>query len=148
LPAATLGRPTASRDAAVGSAWTEADQARLEGPALAAGADQRTAMALAAQLGVDRRQQELAWTAHLRQGAVAAGGDARVAPAAADLPGGKVQFAGAPRVQAACAGDDVVGIVTVGQTGTQEHPAQVHVVGDVAALQVPDGDAEVARSRR
>jgi hypothetical protein len=52
------------------------------------------------------------------------------------------------RVQAACAGDDVVGIVTVGQTGTQEHPAQVHVVGDVAALQVPDGDAEVARSRR
>ena len=60
------------------SAWTEAYQARFEGPALESGADQRTAMELAAQLGGDflplgdsallgiyRRQQELAWTEHL-----------------------------------------------------------------------------------
>ena len=35
------------------TAWTEAYQARFEGPALESGADQRTAMELAAQLGGD-----------------------------------------------------------------------------------------------
>jgi hypothetical protein len=37
------------------TAWTEAYQARFEGPALESGADQRTAMELAAQLGGDFR---------------------------------------------------------------------------------------------
>jgi adenylate cyclase len=59
----------------IATAWGEAYQARFEGPALASGADQRTAMELAARLGVDflplvdpallaiyRRQQELLWT--------------------------------------------------------------------------------------
>jgi len=59
----------------IATAWGEAYQARFEGQVLASGADQRTAMELAAQLGVDflpvvdpallaiyRRQQELLWT--------------------------------------------------------------------------------------
>jgi adenylate cyclase len=59
----------------IATAWGEAYQARFEQPVLASGADQRTAMELAAQLGVDflplvdpallaiyRRQQELLWT--------------------------------------------------------------------------------------
>jgi adenylate cyclase len=73
-----LGRAHAEGLRLLATAWTEAYQARFEGPALAAGADQRTAMELAAQLGGDflplgdpallgiyRRQQELAWTEHL-----------------------------------------------------------------------------------
>jgi adenylate cyclase len=73
-----LGRAHADGLRLLATAWTEAYQARFEGPALAAGADQRTAMELAAQLGGDflplgdpallgiyRRQQELAWTEHL-----------------------------------------------------------------------------------
>ena len=59
----------------IATAWGEAYQARFEGPVLASGGDQRTAMERAAQLGVDflplvdpallaiyRRQQELLWT--------------------------------------------------------------------------------------
>jgi class 3 adenylate cyclase len=59
----------------IATAWGEAYQARFEGPVLASGGDQRSAMELAAQLGVDflplvdpallaiyRRQQELLWT--------------------------------------------------------------------------------------
>jgi adenylate cyclase len=73
-----LGRAHAEGLRLLATAWTEAYQARFEGPALNSGADQRTAMELAAQLGVDflplgdpallgiyRRQQELAWTEHL-----------------------------------------------------------------------------------
>ena len=73
-----LGRAHAEGLRLLATAWTEAYQARFEGPALESGADQRTAMELAAQLGGDflplgdpallgiyRRQQELAWTAHL-----------------------------------------------------------------------------------
>jgi adenylate cyclase len=73
-----LGRAHADSLRLLATAWTEAYQARFEGPALASGADQRTAMELAAQLGGDflplgdpallgiyRRQQELAWTEHL-----------------------------------------------------------------------------------
>jgi class 3 adenylate cyclase len=73
-----LGRAHAEGLRLLATAWTEAYQARFEGPALASGADQRTAMELAAQLGGDflplgdpallgiyRRQQELAWTEHL-----------------------------------------------------------------------------------
>jgi adenylate cyclase len=73
-----LGRAHAEGLRLLARAWTEAYQARFEGPALAAGADQRTAMELAARLGGDflplgdpallgiyRRQQELAWTEHL-----------------------------------------------------------------------------------
>jgi adenylate cyclase len=73
-----LGRAHADGLRLLASAWTEAYQARFEGPALESGADQRTAMELAAQLGDDflplgdpallgiyRRQQELAWTEHL-----------------------------------------------------------------------------------
>jgi class 3 adenylate cyclase len=59
----------------IATAWGEAYQARFEGPVLAAGGDQRTAMELAAQqslgflpvgdpalLAIYRRQQELLWT--------------------------------------------------------------------------------------
>jgi adenylate cyclase len=73
-----LGRAHAEGLRLLATSWTEAYQARFEGPALASGADQRTAMELAAQLGGDflplgdpallgiyRRQQELAWTEHL-----------------------------------------------------------------------------------
>ena len=73
-----LGRAHTEGLRLLARAWTEAYQARFEGPALASGADQRTAMELAAQLGGDflplgdpallgiyRRQQELAWTEHL-----------------------------------------------------------------------------------
>jgi hypothetical protein len=70
-----LGRAHADGLRLLAMAWTEAYQARFEGPALASGADQRTAMELAAQLGgqflpvgdpallgIYRRQQELART--------------------------------------------------------------------------------------
>jgi class 3 adenylate cyclase len=73
-----LGRAHADSLRLLATAWTEAYQARFEGPALESGADQRTAMERAAQLGGDflplgdpallgiyRRQQELAWTEHL-----------------------------------------------------------------------------------
>jgi adenylate cyclase len=73
-----LGRAHAEGLRLLATAWTEAYQARFEGPALESGADQRTAMELAAQLGGDflplgdpallgiyRRHQELAWTEHL-----------------------------------------------------------------------------------
>jgi class 3 adenylate cyclase len=73
-----LGRAHADGLRLLATAWTEAYQARFEGLALESGADQRTAMDLAAQLGVDflplgdpallgiyRRQQELSWTEHL-----------------------------------------------------------------------------------
>jgi adenylate cyclase len=73
-----LGRAHAEGLRLLATAWTEAYQARFEGPALASGADQRTAMERATQLGGDflplgdpallgiyRRQQELAWTEHL-----------------------------------------------------------------------------------
>jgi hypothetical protein len=73
-----LGRAHADGLRLLATSWTEAYRARFEGPALASGADQRTAMELAAQLGGDflplgdpalfgiyRRQQELAWTEHL-----------------------------------------------------------------------------------
>jgi adenylate cyclase len=70
-----LGRAHTQGLRLIATAWGEAYQARFEGPALASGADQRTAMHLAAQLGIDflplvdpallaiyRRQQELLWT--------------------------------------------------------------------------------------
>jgi adenylate cyclase len=70
-----LGRAHAEGLRLIATAWGEAYQARFEGPALASGADQRTAMELAAQLSLDflpladpallaiyRRQQELLWT--------------------------------------------------------------------------------------
>jgi len=73
-----LGRAHAEGLRLLATAWTEAYQARFEGPVLESGGDQRTAMELAAQLGGDflplgdpallgiyRRQQELAWTEHL-----------------------------------------------------------------------------------
>jgi class 3 adenylate cyclase len=73
-----LGRAHADGLRLLATAWTEAYQARFEGPALESGADQRTAMELAAQLGGDflplgdpallgiyRRHQELSWTEHL-----------------------------------------------------------------------------------
>jgi adenylate cyclase len=70
-----LGRAHAEGLRMVATAWGEAYQARFEGPALESGADQRTAMELAARRSVDflpladpallaiyRRQQELVWT--------------------------------------------------------------------------------------
>jgi adenylate cyclase len=73
-----LGRAHAEGLRQIATAWTEAYHTRFEGSVLASGADQRTAMELAAQLGVDvlpladpallaiyRRQQELSWTEHL-----------------------------------------------------------------------------------
>jgi adenylate cyclase len=70
-----LGRAHAEGLRLIATAWGEAYQARFEGPVLASGGDQRTAMELAAQLSVDflpladpallaiyRRQQELLWT--------------------------------------------------------------------------------------
>jgi adenylate cyclase len=70
-----LGRAHVEGLRLIATAWGEAYQARFEGPALASGADQRTAMELAAQLSIDflplvdpallaiyRRQQELLWT--------------------------------------------------------------------------------------
>jgi adenylate cyclase len=70
-----LGRAHAEGLRLIAAAWGEAYQARFEGPVLAAGGDQRTAMELAAQrsldflpvgdpalLGIYRRQQELLWT--------------------------------------------------------------------------------------
>ena len=71
--------PGPRRGAAPGChCWTEAYQARFEGPALAAGGDQRTghgaglpagrrlpAAGRPRALGIYRRQQELAWTEHL-----------------------------------------------------------------------------------
>jgi len=73
-----LGRAHADGLRVLATCWTEAYQARFEGPALESGADQRTAMELAAQLGGDflplgdpallaiyRRQQELSWTEYL-----------------------------------------------------------------------------------
>jgi adenylate cyclase len=70
-----LGRAHVEGLRLITTAWSEAYQARFEGPALASGADQRTVMELAAQLGVAflplvdpallaiyHRQQELNWT--------------------------------------------------------------------------------------
>src|SRR6266511_4235921 len=70
-----LGRAHVESLRLIATAWGEAYQARFEEPALKSGADQRTAMELAAQLSVDflplmnpallaiyRRQQELLWT--------------------------------------------------------------------------------------
>src|SRR5919197_1509103 len=70
-----LGRAHAEALRLIATAWGEAYQARFEGPVLAAGGDQRTAMEQAAQLSVEflpladpallaiyRRQQELLWT--------------------------------------------------------------------------------------
>jgi adenylate cyclase len=70
-----LGRAHVEGLRLIAAAWGEAYQARFEGPVLAAGGDQRTAMELAAQLSLDflpvvdpallaiyRRQQELLWT--------------------------------------------------------------------------------------
>jgi adenylate cyclase len=70
-----LGRAHVEGLRLIATAWGEAYQARFEGPALESGADQRTAMELAAQLSIDflplvdpallgiyRRQQELLWT--------------------------------------------------------------------------------------
>jgi len=70
-----LGRAHAEGLRLIATAWGEAYHDRFEGPALASGAGQRTAMELAAELGIDflpladpallaiyRRQQELVWT--------------------------------------------------------------------------------------
>jgi adenylate cyclase len=70
-----LGRAHVEGLRLIATAWGEAYQARFEGPVLASGGDQRTAMEWAAQLSVDflplvdpallaiyRRQQELLWT--------------------------------------------------------------------------------------
>jgi adenylate cyclase len=70
-----LGRAHVEGLRLIATAWGEAYQARFEQPVLASGGDQRTAMELAARLGVDflplvdpallaiyRRQQELLWT--------------------------------------------------------------------------------------
>jgi adenylate cyclase len=70
-----LGRAHAEGLRLIATAWGEAYQARFEGPVLASGGDQRTAMEVAARLSVDflpladpallavyRRQQELVWT--------------------------------------------------------------------------------------
>jgi adenylate cyclase len=70
-----LGRAHADGLRLIATAWGEAYQARFEGPVLAAGGDQRTAMEQAAQLSLEflpladpallaiyRRQQELLWT--------------------------------------------------------------------------------------
>jgi adenylate cyclase len=73
-----VGRGYAEGMRLIAAVETEAYHARFEGPVLASGADQRTAMDLASQLsgdfnplvdralmGIYRRQQELAWTEHL-----------------------------------------------------------------------------------
>jgi adenylate cyclase len=70
-----IGRAHADGLRLIATAWGEVYQARFEGPVLAAGGDQQTAMEQAAQLGVDflpvvdpallaiyHRQQELLWT--------------------------------------------------------------------------------------
>jgi adenylate cyclase len=70
-----LGRAHVEGLRLIATAWGEAYQARFEGPVLASGGDQQTAMELAAQLSVDflplvdpallaiyHRQQELLWT--------------------------------------------------------------------------------------
>jgi adenylate cyclase len=70
-----LGRAHVEGLRLIATAWGEAYQARFEGPVLASGADQRTAMERAAELSIDflpladpallviyRRQQELLWT--------------------------------------------------------------------------------------
>jgi len=70
-----VGRAHAEGLRLIATAWGEAYQARFEGPALASGATQQTAMERAAQLSVDflpladpallaiyHRQQELLWT--------------------------------------------------------------------------------------
>jgi adenylate cyclase len=70
-----LGRAHAEGLRLIATAWGEVYQARFEGPVLAAGGDQRTAMEQAAQRSVEflpladpallaiyRRQQELLWT--------------------------------------------------------------------------------------
>ena len=72
---ARLGRAHVEGLRLIATAWGDAYQARFEGPVLASGGDQRTAMEQAAQLSVDflplvdptllaiyRRQQELLWT--------------------------------------------------------------------------------------
>jgi class 3 adenylate cyclase len=73
-----LGRAHAEGLRLVAAAWADIYHARFEGAVLASGADQRTAMEVAAQLSVDflpladpallaiyRRQQELVWTEDL-----------------------------------------------------------------------------------
>jgi len=70
-----LGRAHAEGLRLIATAWGDAYRARFEGPVLASGGDQQTAMELAARLSVDflplvdpmllaiyRRQQELVWT--------------------------------------------------------------------------------------
>jgi adenylate cyclase len=72
---ARLGRAHAEALRLIATAWGEAYAARFEGPVLASGGDQQTAMERAAQLSVDflplvdpallavyHRQQELLWT--------------------------------------------------------------------------------------
>jgi class 3 adenylate cyclase len=70
-----LGRAHAEGLRLIATAWSDAYQARFEGPVRAAGGDQRTAMERAAQLSIDflplgdpallaiyHRQEELVWT--------------------------------------------------------------------------------------
>jgi adenylate cyclase len=70
-----LGRAHVEGLRLIATAWGDAYQARFEGPVLAAGGDQRSAMELAAKLSIDflplgdpallaiyRRQEELLWT--------------------------------------------------------------------------------------
>jgi len=70
-----LGRAHAEGLRLIATAWGDAYRARFEGPVLASGGDQQTAMELAARLSIDflplvdpmllaiyRRQQELVWT--------------------------------------------------------------------------------------
>src|SRR4051812_3189788 len=82
--------------------------------------------------------------AGIPEGAPRAVGDARVAPAATDVPGGVVEGAGAFGVERAGHGDHVVEVVALGQTGAEEDPADVDVVGDVALVEAADLLAEVA----
>lgn len=67
-----------------------------------------------------------------------------VAPPSTDQPGWLVEEHWPFRVELACDGRDESDVVAVHEARAQEHSADVHVVGDVAAGQLFKFDPEVA----
>jgi|tagenome__1003787_1003787.scaffolds.fasta_scaffold20482095_2 hypothetical protein len=66
-----------------------------------------------------------------------------MAPSPADEPGRQIECARSCRVELAGNGNHVIPLVAIREAGQKEHASNVHVVDDVAPVEVRDCDAEV-----
>lgn len=66
-----------------------------------------------------------------------------VAPASSDVPGGVVELTGASGVELAGNRDHVLDVVSFGKARPQEHPPDVDLMGDIAAMRAGERHAEV-----